>query len=449
MKKLKALLASITALSCLCVSYSIFANAEYVSGCLGDVDFDFEEYKDNLTWNFDESTGTLTISGTGAMENRSSYLFRPYYWSDIKEIIIEDGVTTIGDGAFYGCESLIAITIPDSVTTIGASAFYRCESLIAITIPDSVTTIGESAFYGCESLIAITIPDSVTTIGRRAFWGCNSLESVTIPESVTTIGEYAFYKLVCPINVDENNPNYYSQEGILFSKEKSELIYFPYFDNVVEYTIPDGVTSIGEYAFGERYTLESIIIPDSVVTIGSRAFSHCTSLTSVTVSDSVTTIGSNAFWDCISLTSITIPDSVTTIGDFAFGACTSLTSITIPDSVTTIGYRAFSYCSALKSITIENPECEIYDDTICKTTTIYGYDDSTAQAYAEKYDINFISLGTAPEKSNTDIEILTGDANQDGEFNLLDIIALQKWLLGTCDLPNWQAIDFNQDGMIN
>ena len=138
-----------------------------------------------------------------------------------------------------------------------------------------------------------------------------------------------------------------------------------------------------------------------------------------------------------------IPDSVTTIGKVAFYHCDALESITIPDNVTTIGEYAFSDCEALESITIENPECEINDSeyTISETATIYGYNNSTAQAYAEKYNRNFVFLGTAPE-------ILTGDANADGVFNILDIITLQKWLLNTGDLPNWQAVDFNQDGMI-
>ena len=111
--------------------------------------------------------------------------------------------------------------------------------------------------------------------------------------------------------------------------------------------------------------------------------------------------------------------------------------------MTAIDPHAFYGCESLTSVTIENPECKISDDeyTISDTATIYGYDNSTAQAYAEKYNRNFVSIGTAPE-------ILIGDANKDGVFNILDIITLQKWLLNTGDLPNWKAVDFNQDGMI-
>ena len=236
----------------------------------------------NLKWHLTDD-GVLTITGEGKMYDYSHS--RPWGYSDIKRIIIGDGVTTIGRSAFSGCSSLTSVNIPNSVTTIGEYAFRDCSSLTSVTIPNSVTTIGGDAFYGCSSLTSVTIPNSVTTIGKSAFHGCSALISVTIPNSVTTIGDDAF------------------------SYCKS---------------------------------LTSVTIPNSVTTIGWNTFSGCTSLTSVNIPNSVTTIGGEAFSGCSSLTSVTIPNSVMTIGGEAFSGCSSLTSVTIPNSVTTIGSSAFT-----------------------------------------------------------------------------------------------------------
>ena len=251
--------------------------------------------EDNLTWKLD-ADGTLNISGTGAMKNynNTDNLSPVHMNSSVKKIVIEEGVTSIGESAFENC-SLTSITIPKSVTSIGDDAFYNCSSLTSITIPKNVTSIGNSVFENCSSLTDITIPDSVTSIGNWAFLNCSSLTSITIPNSVTSIGSYAFYNC---------------------------------------------------------RSLTSITIPDSVTSIGDGAFSECSSLTSITIPDSVTSIRSSAFRNCSNLTSITIPDSVTSIGNYTFNGCSGLTSITIPDSVTSIGYDVFKNCSNLTTISL-------------------------------------------------------------------------------------------------
>ena len=234
--------------------------------------------------------------------------------------IIPNSVTSIGDYAFHGCDSLKSITIPNSVTSIGDNAFEYCSSLTSVTIGNSVTSIGYDAFSGCNSLTSVTIPNSVTSIGGYAFFGCDSLTSVTIGNSVTSIGNHAFRSCFSLTSV----------------------------------TIGNSVTSIGESAFEDCSSLTSITIPNSVTSIGDYAFRYCSSLTSVTIGNSVTSIGELAFADCSSLTSVTIGNSVTSIGDNAFRYCSSLKSITIPNSVTSIGDVAFKHCSSLKSITIPN-----------------------------------------------------------------------------------------------
>ena len=237
----------------------------------------------NVTWTLD-SNGTLTISGSGAMKDCASPSESPWYNNrgQIKSVTIEQGVTSIGKGAFLYCSSLTSVSIPSSVTSIGNYAFQNCSSLISVTIPSGVTSIGDYAFENCSSLISVTIPNSVTSIGHLAFRGCSSLTD---------------------INVDPNNKYWCSVDGVLFSKDMKTLVAYPR-GRAGAYKCPDGVTFIGDDAF-----------------VG------CSSLTSVTIPNSVTSIGNSAFYGCSSLTSVTIPNSVTSIGIYAFYHCTKLKDV--------------------------------------------------------------------------------------------------------------------------
>jgi len=245
---------------------------------------------------------------------------------------IPNGVKLI-IGAFVGGKTLTHITMPSGVASIGNRAFYECESLESIALPDSVTSIGESAFQGCKSLKNIAIPDGVTSIGESAFSWCKSLESITIPNSVTNIGESAF-------------------QGC---------------ESLKNIAIPDGVTSIGKSAFEHCESLESIAIPNSVTSIGESAFEYCKSLKSITIPNGVTSIGESVFQYCSLLKSLTIPDGVTSIGESAFLLCESLKSITIPNSVASIGEDAFAGCGSLESITIPNSVASIGRDAFRDT----------------------------------------------------------------------------------
>ena len=262
-------------------------------------------------------------------------------------ITLDGNVTSIGERAFQYCESLTSVTIPDSVTSIGKYAFAYCTSLTSVTIPDSVTKIGDSAFYQCTSLTSVTIPDSVTKIGDNTFYKCSSLTSITIPERVTLIEENPF---VGCVNLKEFNGKFASTDGRCLIVGGVLNSFAP--AGLTEYTLPDGVTSIGGSAFYNCSSLTSITLPEGVTSIGIWAFRGCSSLTSITIPESVSVIGDCAFEDCSSLTDIAIPDSVTSIGDGTFLSCSSLTSITIPDSVTWIGWGAFYGCSSLTSIVI-------------------------------------------------------------------------------------------------
>lgn len=222
----------------------------------------------------------------------------------------------------------------------------------SVKIPSGVTSIGDMAFSNYKSLASVTIPDSVTSIGGSAFFNCKSLESITLPNSVTSIATTAFNSCtsLASISVSEKSENYSSVDGILFDKDKTELIKYPVAKTISEYSVPDGVTSIGVSAFYGCKSLASITLPNSVTSIEGAAFCSCTSLASITIPDGVTNIERSTFDGCKSLASITIPDNVTSIGDRAFYNCTGLTSITIPDSVTNIGVMAFMECASLANI---------------------------------------------------------------------------------------------------
>ena len=258
-----------------------------------------------LNWEFD-GVNTLTISATAGiktMPNFDNSSNRPDWEADkdnIEYVIIEEGVASIGDNAFYNHGNLNSVEISSSVTAIGEGTFRSCYSLTDINIPNSVTSIGSGAFEGCNSLIHINIPNSVTWIGYSAFEGCNSLIQINIPNSVS---------------------------------------------------------SIGPHTFSSCLSLTHINIPNSVFTIGDYAFSNCSKLTQINIPNSVFLFGYGVFMGCESLTQIDIPNSVTSIEDYTFLDCKKLTQINIPNSITEIGRNAFFNCDILENVFVyaENP----------------------------------------------------------------------------------------------
>ena len=330
------------------------------------------------------------------------------FGEQVTEYTIGNSVTSIGDYAFRYCSSLTSITIGHSVTSIGSSAFNGCSSLTSVTIPNSVTSIGGTAFEGCTSLTSVTIGENVTSIGGWAFYECFSLTSVTIPNSVTSIGGGAFTDCssLATVTLTANSVEEFCKSqgnGLLYEAYVTCRRYIQIDGkDIIEITVPNGVTSIGDHAFYGCTSLTSITIPNSVTSIGNGAFLAC-SLTSVTIPKSVTSIGELAFYGCSALdsvvwnaknytnfskkenapfydsrsqiksftfgeavehipaylctgmnmlTSITIPNSVTNIGNETFRDCSSLSSITIPNSVTSIGKGTFEGCAQLEKLTL-------------------------------------------------------------------------------------------------
>jgi hypothetical protein len=264
-------------------------------------------------------------------------------------------VTTIGVGAFYvdvlDLSFMVDVTIPDGVTTIGIAAFANCENLTNINMPTNLTTIGDRAFEFCGRLATVIIPASVTNIGQAAFYSCfASLTTVTIPASVTCIGDGAFASSgVTEVLVEPDNASYISMDGVLFNKDRTIILQYPAGKPGNDYSIPDSVTVIGNYAFHGCFNLTNVAIPAKVTAIGDYAFVNC-SLTTPTIPVSVISIGNSAFVYCRSMTKVTIPGSVTTVGTWAFAGCGALTSATVSASVATIGDYAFADCTNLRGV---------------------------------------------------------------------------------------------------
>ena len=253
--------------------------------------------------------------------------------SNASDFVIENGVLMnyTGPGG--------DVVIPEGVTSIGSYAFHYCSDMKSVTIPDSVVCICENAFCGCKGLTSVTIPDNVTGIADYAFFGCSRLKSVKIPEGVTSIGDSAF----------------------------------AFCGSLRSVMIPDSVTGIGDSAFFGCGSLKSVKVPDSVTSIDDSAFSCCSGLRSVKIPSGVTSISQSVFSHCSSLASVILPDGITDIGPFAFSECSSLRSVTLPKGLRSIGEKAFSDCFNLKSLEIRSDiklPAEAFEETTLERVTI-------------------------------------------------------------------------------
>lgn len=324
-------------------------------------------------WSFDSSTGTLTISGSGAMND---YEYGDYPWMDyrnsIQTIVIGDQITqigwnafpwtacstikfgknvrSIGERAFNGCRNLNGdLTLPDSVQTIGAGAFQGCEKLSGdLTIPDSVQTIGDSAFEFCTGLNGtLTLGKNLRTIGKKAFSGCAFTGSLTIPEGITEIAIGTFSSL-------------YQSSGMFTGKltlpstlKTIGASAFSYTDFSGELLIPDGVTSIGANAFAKCDGFGGTLsLPDSVKTVGESAFYQCEGFTGLKLPAGLTKIETLSFAFMAGLkTEVVIPEGVTEIGEGTF-ECSYMPSVRLPSTLRKIEKQAFMYAHNLTKITL-------------------------------------------------------------------------------------------------
>ncbi|MBO5559545.1 leucine-rich repeat protein [Ruminococcus sp.] len=332
-------------------------------------------------------------------------------YGDYTYSVLNDGTVRIMSYNGTDTELVIPDTIDGkSVTAIRNYAFSTTstrKSLTSVIIPNSVTSIGDYAFSECKNLTRVTIGKSVKSIGNCAFWYC-SLTSVTIPSSVTSISGEAFRgcSKLTTINVDNKNMSYASVNGVLYSKDISELICFPC--GKASVSIPESVTSIGQSAFLGCEKLTSVTIPNSVKSIGRGAFWNCF-FTNVTIGNGVKKIEDYTFYCCPNLTSVTIPNSVTSIGNSAFETCKSLTSVTIPDSVKSVDQSAFKNCPKLKSVAIPssvtNIGYEAFGFDISSNEIpgfrIYCYKGTAGERYAKGYGLVYKLLDDNPYVTST------------------------------------------------
>ena len=268
---------------------------------------------DSASWKLD-ADGVLTITGAGPMADYGAY--GPWYiahLTDIKKVVVQEGVTTIGDHAFANLSYVTSVTIPSSITSIGAHAFEKCRLGGAVTLPEGLTAIGDFAFSG-SGMASLTLPESLRTIGNSAFLFC-SLRELTIPDGVTSIGTGAFCNA-----------------------------------SLTSVKLPASGVTLGDSLFQECENLTEVTLPADLTVIGDSMFENCTKLTHVTIPSGVTRIEREAFAMCGALEEIRLPEGVETIGVIAFSGCVAMTGAYLPRSLTTIESGAFSACRSLTDV---------------------------------------------------------------------------------------------------
>lgn len=403
-------------------------------------------------------------------------------------------VTAVKDSAFYGAK-FKGVKLADGLTSIGEWAFAYCYDLLDIVIPNSVTSIGNYAFWDCESLKSITVGLGISDFGRSGVCvvsGCSSLSRIIFLNAETKIGNVPSSAIIF---------GYYGSTAETYANEKSR-IFVPltattFGDSNLTWLLSnDGVLIISGSGAMDDYSasspapwqyccsgIESVVIENGITTIGDYAFYNNVSITDINIPDSVTSIGGYAFYDCSALTNIDITDGIEEVGDYAFYNCDSLTNVIISENVTRLGTNSFYSCDGLVSVTFLNPAIEIGDsaNTIPLSAIIYGYANSTAEAYAEKYDRTFVAFcnhnytdiidekylvskdaqkaiyykscsecGVVNETETFEVTLyIIGDLNNDNIVNDDDVTYLLYHTFFPDTYPVTQDVDFNNDGVVD
>ena len=408
---------------------------------------------DNLTWELDSETGTLTVSGHGDMDDYDTFLYDGFddrefaewkpYRSLIKKVVVKKGVTSIGSDAFLKCRELTEVVLPDGMTKIGDEAFMDCKALDDINIPEGVTSLGTGAFCNCAALRTVTVPGSVTDYGDGLFCGCVGLGAVNIPEGIDAIGNTTFEGCMLLESID----------------------------------IPASVRSIGGYAFANCLALESIVIPDGAEYIGRNAFDGCKKLADITIPDTVSYVDKNAFngtpWfdaqpdglvyigkcayrykgEMPEDTSLTLEEGTTALSPYAFADQDDLISVTIPGTVTRIGEYAMNNCSSLDEINVPDSVERIGgsalhgtgwydaqpDGFIYAGKVVYGYKGGKIEDRQITLREDTVSVADEAFLYNGD-DIPDGD---DSPYRDIESLVLPDGLkyIGSCAFSGWTALE--------
>jgi hypothetical protein len=367
--------------------------------------------------------------------------------SSLSSIELHPNITSIGAYCFEKCSSLQSIDLPSSLTSIGGYAFSQ-SGLKRITVPSKVKTIGELCFYssknleevvllegvesvgnytGCSNLRLINIPSTITNIGGSCFSGCTSLTSLNIPESVTSIGDRAFQYVPCSITVDSNNKNYCDISGVLFTKNRKKLLFYPCGKNG-PYSIPAGTEEIESFAFSGA-SLSAVNIPNTLTKINSYAFEGCNYMEDVSLPQKLTIMMISTFSGCSHLKTINIPASVTKIESWVFKGCGSLEKVT--------SYMTTPCTLASDAFKDANMEATLYVPRGSKTT--YKTTDNWKKfSNIEEFD--------APDEP----EVVQGDADGDGTVDVNDVTMTVSYILNESPVNFvFAAADVTSDGVID
>ena len=324
-------------------------------------------------WAFYGSSNLVSIEFPDFIKSIGSYAFANCI--GLTSVSLPEGLTEMTMGTFIGCTGLVSVSFPSNLKSFGTGTFEGCTGLTSLSLPENLTDTGWGAFRDCTGLVSVDFPSGLTNIGRETFWGCTNLPSVDLPENLASIGDDAFYTCsslasidlpaslssfgagvfsgctgLTSINVDAGNSFYCSQDGILFTKDMTELICYPAAKEGEHYAVPSGVVIICDEAFDSSYNLTSVDLPEGLTSIGAGAFSGC-SLISIDLPESLVSIGASAFYGK-NWTSLVLPENLRSVGYGAFSWSDALVSVAILSDTLEIDGGAFSGCGSIKEILV-------------------------------------------------------------------------------------------------